>query len=147
MLKSLSVPLWGPVSKGHSFSLTWQTTVAFARKSCPCAPFPTKKIKCIPTSRNGGNKQQKCPENVIIQTKYCKLTVIVTWHLGVKIKYLNILAQVNPWRFCLNRVTCTCTLSLLLIIKVTRTSYFVRIPSYFEALWHPHLYFDCKSNI
>ena len=26
-------------------------------------------------------------------------------------------------------------------------SYFVRVPSYFEALWYPHLYFDRKSNI
>ena len=32
-------------------------------------------------------------------------------------------------------------------IKVTRPSYFVRIPSYFEVLWYPHLYFDHKSNI
>ena len=32
-------------------------------------------------------------------------------------------------------------------LKVTRPSYFVRIPSYFEALWHPHLYFDRKSSI
>ena len=31
--------------------------------------------------------------------------------------------------------------------KVTRPSYFVRVPSYFEALWPPHLYFDRKSNI
>ena len=31
--------------------------------------------------------------------------------------------------------------------KVTRPSYFVRVPSYFEALWYPHLYFDRKSNI
>ena len=25
--------------------------------------------------------------------------------------------------------------------KVTRTSYFVAVPSYFDALWYPHLYF------
>ena len=31
--------------------------------------------------------------------------------------------------------------------KVTRASYFVRVPSYFEILWYPHLYFDLKSNI
>ena len=31
-------------------------------------------------------------------------------------------------------------------IKVTRPSYFVGVPSYFEALWYPHLYFDRKSN-
>ena len=31
--------------------------------------------------------------------------------------------------------------------KVTRASYFVRVPSYFEVLWYPHLYFDLKSNI
>ena len=30
--------------------------------------------------------------------------------------------------------------------KVT-PSYFVRVPSYFEALWYPQLYFDRKSNI
>ena len=30
-------------------------------------------------------------------------------------------------------------------LKVTRTSYFVRVPSYFEALWYPHLYFDGVS--
>ena len=34
-----------------------------------------------------------------------------------------------------------------LLFKVTRPSYFVRVPSYFEALWYPHLYFDRKSNI
>ena len=32
-------------------------------------------------------------------------------------------------------------------LKVTRPSYFLRLPSYFEALWYPHLYFDQKSNI
>ena len=32
-------------------------------------------------------------------------------------------------------------------IKVTRPSYFVRVPSYFEALWYPHLYVGHKSNI
>ena len=32
-------------------------------------------------------------------------------------------------------------------VKVTRPSYFVGVPSYFEALWYPHLYFDRKSNI
>ena len=33
-------------------------------------------------------------------------------------------------------------------LKVTRTSYFVGVPSYFEALWYPHLYFDhVKSNM
>ena len=31
--------------------------------------------------------------------------------------------------------------------KVTRPSYFERVPSYFEALWYPHLCFDRKSNI
>ena len=30
--------------------------------------------------------------------------------------------------------------------KVTRPSYFVRVPSYFEALWYTHLYFDHRSN-
>ena len=32
-------------------------------------------------------------------------------------------------------------------LKVTRPSYFVRVLSYFEALWYPHLYVDRKSNI
>ena len=32
-------------------------------------------------------------------------------------------------------------------INVTRPSYFVAVPSYFEALWYPHLYFNRKSNI
>ena len=32
-------------------------------------------------------------------------------------------------------------------IKVTRPSYFGTLPSYFEALWYLHLYFDHKSNI
>ena len=31
--------------------------------------------------------------------------------------------------------------------KAGLASYFVRIPSYFEVLWYPHLYFDHKSNI
>ena len=31
-------------------------------------------------------------------------------------------------------------------IKVTRPSFFGRVPSYFEALWYPHLYFYRKSN-
>ena len=34
-----------------------------------------------------------------------------------------------------------------LSFKVTRPRYFVRMPSNFEALWYPHLYFDRKSNI
>ena len=36
---------------------------------------------------------------------------------------------------------------LVNVIKVTRPSYFVSVPAYFEALWYPYLYFDCKSNI
>ena len=32
-------------------------------------------------------------------------------------------------------------------LKVTRSSYFVRVSSYFDALWYPHLYFDRKFNI
>ena len=31
--------------------------------------------------------------------------------------------------------------------QVTRPSLFLRVPSYFEALWYPHFYFDRKSNI
>ena len=31
-------------------------------------------------------------------------------------------------------------------IKVTRPSFFWGVPSYFEALWYPHLYFYRKSN-
>ena len=30
--------------------------------------------------------------------------------------------------------------------KVTRPSFFEGVPSYFEALWYPHLYFYRKSN-
>ena len=30
--------------------------------------------------------------------------------------------------------------------KVTRPSFFGGLPSYFEALWYPHLYFYRKSN-
>ena len=30
--------------------------------------------------------------------------------------------------------------------KVTRPSFFGGVPSYFEALWYPHLYFYRKSN-
>ena len=32
-------------------------------------------------------------------------------------------------------------------IKVTRPSFLGGVPSYFEALWYPHLYFYRKSNI
>ena len=31
-------------------------------------------------------------------------------------------------------------------IKVTRPSFFGGVPSYFEALWYPYLYFYRKSN-
>ena len=31
-------------------------------------------------------------------------------------------------------------------LKVTRPSFFWGVPSYFEALWYPHLYFYGKSN-
>ena len=31
-------------------------------------------------------------------------------------------------------------------LKVTRPSFFEGVPSYFEALWCPHLYFYRKSN-
>ena len=34
----------------------------------------------------------------------------------------------------------------VLVLKVTRPSIFGRVPSYFEALWYPHLYFYRKSN-
>ena len=40
-----------------------------------------------------------------------------------------------------------CMRLIFILFKVTRPSYFVRVPSYFEALWYPHLYFDHKSNI
>ena len=33
-----------------------------------------------------------------------------------------------------------------LAFKVTRPSFFGGVPSYFEALWYPHLYFYRKSN-
>ena len=33
-----------------------------------------------------------------------------------------------------------------LTFKVTRPSFFGGVPSYFEALWYPHLYFYRKSN-
>ena len=32
-------------------------------------------------------------------------------------------------------------------LKVTRPSFFRGVPSYFEALWYPHLYFYRKSNM
>ena len=57
------------------------------------------------------------------------------------------------WLFCVVlRVILGCLTSLLPSssyshVMVTRPSYFVRVPSYFEALWYPHLYFDHKSNI
>ena len=31
-------------------------------------------------------------------------------------------------------------------LKVTRPSFFGGVPSYFEALWYPHLYFYRESN-
>ena len=34
-----------------------------------------------------------------------------------------------------------------LLLEVTRPSYFMGVLSYFDALWHPHLFFDLKSNI
>ena len=43
-----------------------------------------------------------------------------------------------------HQMTTSC---LKLKFKVTRPSYFVGVPSYFEAFWYPHLYFDRKSNI
>ena len=32
------------------------------------------------------------------------------------------------------------------LFKVTRPSFFGGLPSYFEALWYPHLYFYRTSN-
>ena len=32
------------------------------------------------------------------------------------------------------------------MLKVTRPSFLGGVPSYFEALWYPHLYFYRKSN-
>ena len=32
------------------------------------------------------------------------------------------------------------------VLKVTRPSFSWGVPSYFEALWYPHLYFYRKSN-
>ena len=34
----------------------------------------------------------------------------------------------------------------VMYVKVTRPSFFGVVPSYFEALWYPHLYFYPKSN-
>ena len=34
----------------------------------------------------------------------------------------------------------------LVVVKVTRPSFFGGVPSYFEALWYPHLYFYRKFN-
>ena len=39
-----------------------------------------------------------------------------------------------------------CMRIIFILFKVIRPSYFVRVPSYFEALWYPHLYFYRKSN-
>ena len=46
-----------------------------------------------------------------------------------------------------NTTTENCITGQNICFKVTRPSYFVRVPSYFEALWYPHSYFDRKSNI
>ena len=34
----------------------------------------------------------------------------------------------------------------MVLLKVIRPSFFGGVPSYFEALWYPHLYFYRKSN-
>ena len=45
------------------------------------------------------------------------------------------------------RERCLSLLEALVSFKVTRPSFFGGgVPSYFEALWHPHLYFYRKSN-
>ena len=46
---------------------------------------------------------------------------------------------------CLEK--CQHILWLISSFKVTRPSFFGRVPSYFGALWYPHLYFYRKSNI
>ena len=38
------------------------------------------------------------------------------------------------------------SLERVLRLKVTRPSFFGGVPSYFKALWYPHLYFYRKSN-
>ena len=38
------------------------------------------------------------------------------------------------------------SLMILALFKVTQPSFFGGLPSYFEALWYPHLYFYQKSN-
>ena len=38
------------------------------------------------------------------------------------------------------------SLMILALFKVTQPSFFGGLPSYFEALWYPHLYFYRKSN-
>ena len=46
------------------------------------------------------------------------------------------------------RERCLSLLEALVSFKVTRPSFFWGggVPSYFEALWHPHLYFYRKAN-
>ena len=48
---------------------------------------------------------------------------------------------------CLYVCMYVCMYVITNLVKVTRPSYYVGVPSYFEALWYLHLYFDCKSNI
>ena len=86
--------------------------------------------------------------------------------IGHKQKVTNVMAQQDLWVFTCRAEFCqfleckeiatghnkkTGSHLFLLFrkvisLKVTRPSFFGGIPSYFKALWYPHLYFYRKSN-
>ena len=98
----------------------------------------------------------------------CKLTVYLTWwSLELQTSaassvmlhdkhHSHSVWLTRKWMTNLKRKAClyTCTWehmaflsgSVAIKLKVTRPSFFGGVPSYFEALWYPHLYFYRKSN-
>ena len=65
---------------------------------------------------------------------FTEFTQWSTWRKGLEIYSANLGINVGAH------------LSFLVVIKVTRPSFFEGVPSYFEALWYPQLYFYRKSN-
>ena len=96
-----------------------------------CKPCQGNRKLCVPTFRF--LKSYEVPNKFALK-------FYVTWNLSLfffacsvpNIQHGDITE--NVWQM------------ILRLFTVTPPSYFVGVPSYFEALWYPHLYFDRESN-
>ena len=73
---------------------------------------------------------------------YSNYKLMTTWVLSLETTSHIKIISLKTTRTC-RKIQAMCCLFKL---KVTRPSFFGGVPSYFQALWYPHLYFYRKSN-